>query len=113
MHIFATIKCASSLQYPMHVFHLYADESLDSAKIVTEKPMLNGDLMMALEPCSEDRKYWRSPSLFMLPNEQETFRYRYLVKYSTARTYLAKLTGYKDERTVKETHARYLNKGMQ
>ena len=113
MHIFATIKCASSLQYPMHVFHLYADESLDSVKIVTEKPMLNGDLTMALEPCSEDRKYWRSPSLFMLPNEQETFRYRYLVKYSTARTYLAKLTGYKDERTVKETHARYLNKGMQ
>ena len=74
---------------------------------------------MALEPCSEDRKYWRSPYLFILPNEQETFRYQYLVKYSkgivdAVRAYVtAKFTGKKDERTVKETRARKLNKGMQ
>ena len=100
-------------------FHLYADESLDSVKIVTGKPMLHGGLTMALEPCSEDRKYWRSPYLFILPNEQETFRYQYLVKYSkgivdAVRAYVAaKFTGKKDERTVKETRARKLNKGMQ
>lgn len=103
----------------MYVFHLYADESLDSVKIVTGKPMLHGGLTMALEPCSEDRKYWRSPYLFILPNEQETFRYQYLVKYSkgivdAVRAYVtAKFTGKKDERTVKETRARKLNKGMQ
>ena len=74
---------------------------------------------MALEPCSEDRKYWRSPYLFILPNEQETFCYQYLVKYSkgivdAVRAYVtAKFTGKKDERTVKETRARKLNKGMQ
>ena len=119
MHIFATIKSARSLQYPMYVFHLYADESVDSVTIVTEKPMLHGSLTMALKPCSKDRKYWRSPQLFILPNEQETFRYRYWVKYSkglvdTVRSYVArKVTGKEDERTVLETHARNLNKGMQ
>lgn len=81
--------------------------------------MLHGGLTMALEPCSEDRKYWRSPYLFILPNEQETFCYQYLVKYSkgivdAVRAYVtAKFTGKKDERTVKETRARKLNKGMQ
>ena len=107
------------MQYPIYVFHLYADESVESVKIVTEKPMLHGSLTMALTPCSEDIKYWRSPQLFILPNEQETFHYRYVVKYNEGlvdsfKTYItSKFTGKKDEKTVQETRARNLNKGMQ
>ena len=119
MHIFATIKCVCPLQYSRYVFHLYADESVDSVEIVTEKPMFHGGVTMALKPCLQDRKYWSSPDLFILPTERETFRYRYRVKYSkrlvdTVRSYVArKVTGKNDERTVLETRARNLNKGVQ
>lgn len=71
-------------------------------RIVTEKPMLNGSITMALEPCFDDKNYWSSPQLFVHAEEQETFRYRYVVKYNkglikTVTTFLfSTITGKKD-----------------
>ena len=87
-------------------------------KIVTEKPMLNGSVTMALEPCSDDKKYWRSPELFVHPQDEETFRYRYVVKYDkgllkAATTFIYSMfTGRRDEKIVQEVNARKLTKGM-
>ena len=87
-------------------------------KIVTEKPMLNGSVTMALEPCSDDKNYWRSPQLFVHAEDQETFRYRYVVKYNkgllkAATTFIYSMfTGRRDEKIVREVNARKLTKGM-
>lgn len=86
-------------------------------RIVTEKPMLNGSITMALEPCFDDKNYWSSPQLFVHAEEQETFRYRYVVKYNkglikTVTTFLfSTITGKKDEKVVQEVGTRKLNNG--
>ena len=87
-------------------------------KIVTEKPMLNGSITMALEPCLDEKNYWRSPQLFVHAEEQETFRYHYVVKYNkglikAVKTFLfSTITGKKDETVVQEVGTRKLNHGM-
>ena len=51
-------KSVWSFQFLCYVFHLFvADESVASVKIVTEKPMLNGQITLLLEACSEDRRH--------------------------------------------------------
>jgi len=70
---------------------------------------------MSLHCCSGDRKYWKSPPLFLHANEEDTFRYRYIVKYKEGlATWLLKKVTFsrsKDEKTIKETNARKLNRG--
>ena len=90
------------------------DEKVESVKIVTEKPMLNGSLTLFLECCSDDKKYWKSPLLFLHANEEDTFRYRYVVKYKEGfgMWLLKTVTRSKDETTVKETKTRKLNRGI-
>ncbi len=92
------------------------DEKVESVKILTDKPMLNGCVTLNLECSSDDRKYWRSPELFVHPDQQETFRYRYVVKYKEGITawLLKKVTfsGGKDDKTVKEMTTRTLKSGI-
>lgn len=92
------------------------DETVESVKILTEKPMLNGHLTLSLECCPESTKHWMSPPLFIHAYDQETFRYRYVVKYKEGLSLtwlIKKVTGGKDDKTVKETSSRKLNYGMQ
>ncbi|KAJ7381011.1 hypothetical protein OS493_004606 [Desmophyllum pertusum] len=97
-----------------YVFHLYLDENVESVKILTEQPMLNGFVTMNLQCCSDDRKYWRSPELFVHAHQQDTFCYWYVVKYKegTVTWFIKKFTGGKDEKTVKERTPRKLTSGM-
>ena len=105
-----------SSQFLRYVFHLYVEEKVESVKFITEKPMLNGSLTLFLECCSEDRMYWRSPQLFIHADEEDNFRYRYVVKYKEGfGAWLFKtvtFSRHKDEKTVKETNTRKLNRGM-
>lgn len=90
------------------------DEKVESVKILTDKPMLNGSLTLFLECVSNDPKYWRSPELFVHPHKLDTFRYRYVVKHKEglAAWLLKKVTlsGGK-EKTVRETTTRTLKTG--
>ena len=85
-------------------------------KLLTDKPMLNGCVTLSLECWSDDRKYWISPELFVHADQQDTFRYRYVVKYKEGITewLIKKVTfsGGKDEKTVKETATRTLKSGI-
>lgn len=87
---------------------------MESVKILTDKPMLNGSLTLFLECVSDDRKYWRSPELFVHADRHDTFRYRYVVKYKEGigEWLLKKVTfsGGK-EKTVQETTTRTLKTG--
>ena len=77
--------------------------------------MLNGHLTLNLECCPESTNHWMSPPLFIHAYDQETFRYRYVVKYKEGLSFtwlMKKLTGGKDDKTVKETSSRKLNYGM-
>ena len=80
--------------------------------------MHDGSLTIALEPCSDAKDYWRSPLLFVHAEEQETFRYRYVVKYSkgiikaVTTFFVGTFTGRSYEKTVQEVRARYLTNGM-
>lgn len=91
------------------------DEKVESVKILTDRPMLNGSLTLFLECVSHDRKYWRSPELFVHADKKDTFRYRYVVKYKEgiAEWILKKVTfsGGEDGKTVKETTTRTLKSG--
>lgn len=93
------------------------NEDVGSVKIVTEKPMLNGKLTIPLEPYSEDRKYWKSDPFFIHISENDSFRYRYVVKYNkglmkiVANMLVSALTGKKDEKPVQELHTRKLKRG--
>ena len=90
------------------------DEKVESVKILTDKPMLNGSLTLFLECVSDDRKYWRSPELFVHADKHDTFRYRYVVKYKEGfgEWFIKKVTfsGGK-EKTVQETTTRQLETG--
>ena len=80
--------------------------------------MLNGSITLSLERCSDDRRHWISPQLYVTPDNQETFSYRYVVKFkegmvrAAAKYILSTITGRKDEKTVQEKVSRKLNKGM-
>ena len=93
------------------------NENVGSVKIVTEKPMLNGKLTIPLEPYSEDRKYWKSDPFFIHASRNDSFRYRYVVKYNkglmkiVANILVSALTGKKDEKPVQELHTRKLKRG--
>ena len=97
------------------MFHLYLDETVESVKILTEKQMLNGRVTLNLECCPESASHWISPPLFIHACDQETFRYRYVVKYKEGLSWswlVKKFTGGKDDKTVKESSSRKLNYGM-
>lgn len=97
------------------MFHLYLDETVESVKILTEKQMLNGRVTLNLDCCPESTSHWMSPPLFIHAYDQETFRYRYVVKYKEGLSLswlIKKVTGGKDDKTVKETSSRKLNYGM-
>ena len=97
------------------MFHLYLDETVESVKILTEKPILNGYVTLNLDCCPESTSHWMSPPLFIHASDQETFRYRYVVKYKEGLSLswlFKKVTGGKDDKTVKETSSRQLNYGM-
>ena len=80
--------------------------------------MHDGSLTIALEPCSDAKDYWKSPQLFVHAEEQETFRYRYVVKYSkglikaVTTFFVGTFTGRSYEKIVQEVRARYLTNGM-
>ena len=112
-------KESRSFQCLRYTFHLFVpDENVSSVKIVTEKPMLSGRITLSLERCSDDRRHWMSPLLYVTPDNQETFSYRYVVKFKegmwkTATNYIVRpFTARKDEKTVEEKKSRKLNKGM-
>ena len=109
-------KIRSFSQYLRCVFHLYVDEEVESVKILTDKPMLNKFVTLNLDCCSADRKYWMTPPLFIHAEEEDTFRYRYVVKYKEGlgAWLLKKVTfsSNKDEKTVRETNSRKLNRGI-
>ena len=79
--------------------------------------MLNGDVTLNLiNQFTEDGKYWKSPQQLLHPAQQESFRYRYVVKYKEGlgtRLYNA-LPFFKEkgENTVQETKSRKLNSGI-
>jgi len=90
------------------------DEKVESVKILTDKPMLNGSLTLFLECVSDDRKYWRSPELFVHADKHDTFRYRYVVKYKEGfGEWLIKKVTFSGgkEKTVQETTTRTLKTG--
>ena len=109
-------KIRSFSQYLRCVFHLYVNEEVESVKILTDKPMLNKSVTLSLDCCSGDRKYWMTPPLFIHAEEEDTFRYRYVVKYKEGlgAWLLKKVTfsSNRDEKTVKETNSRKLNRGI-
>ena len=112
-------KESRSLQFLRYTFHLFVpDENVSSVKIVTDRPMLNGSITLSLERCSGDGRHWMSPQLYVTPDNLETFRYRYVVKFKEGivRTFAAYLlntvTGRKDEKIVQEKEWRKLNEGM-
>lgn len=80
--------------------------------------MLNGSITMSLKCNSDDRKYWASSELFIHANEEDTFRYRYVVKYkegllqSVTSSFINMFTGNKDEKAAQENRFRKLNNGM-
>ena len=77
--------------------------------------MLNGRLTLNLECCPESTKHWMTPPLFIHAYDEETFRYRYVVKYKEGISLswlVKKFIGGKDDNTVKETFSRKLNYGM-
>ena len=80
--------------------------------------MANGRITLLLQRCSDDRKHWKSPELFIHCHEQDTFHYRYVVKYkeglvkAVATFFFSTFTGKRDEKTVQERHSRKLNAGM-
>lgn len=91
------------------------DETVESVKILTEKPMLNDRLTLNLECCPESTNHWMSPPLFIHAYDEETFRYQYVVKYREGLSwtwFIKKVTGGKDEKTERETKSRKLNYGM-
>ncbi|XP_022802163.1 uncharacterized protein LOC111339713 [Stylophora pistillata] len=96
------------------VFHLFLEEKVESVKIQTERPMLNGHITMNLKFCPEE-KHWISPELFVPPDQQDNFRYRYVVKYKEGigEWLFKKVTfrGGNDEKTLKEAKTRNLNSG--
>jgi len=102
-------------EYVRYVFHLYVEQDVESVKLLTDKPMRSDCVTMSLHCCSGDRKYWKSLPLFLHANEEDTFRYRYIVKYKEGlTTWLLKKVTFsrsKDEKTIKETNARKLNRG--
>ena len=83
--------------------------------MLTDKPMLNKCVTMNLDRCSDDGKYWKSPPLFIHAEEGDTFHYRYVIKYKEGfRAWLWKKVTFsrnKDEKTIKETKSRGLNRG--
>lgn len=90
------------------------DEKVESVKILTEKPMLNKSVTLFLHCVSNDGKYWVSPSLSIHAHDQDTFHYRYVVKYKeglSTRLYNA-IVGGKSEKIAQETKARKLNFGV-
>ena len=90
------------------------DEKVESVKILTDMPMLNGSLTLFLECVSDDRKYWRSPELFVHADKLDTFRYRYVVKYKEGiGAWLLKTITFSGgkEKTVRETTTRTLKTG--
>ncbi len=76
--------------------------------------MLNGYVTLFLMCFSGDRKYWRSPELFIYPEEQDTFRYQYVIKYKEGlamRVFNVLTFKGNDAKAVKETKTRKLNIG--
>ena len=92
------------------------DEEVESVKILTEKPMLNNSVTLNLNCWSGDRKYWKTLPLFIHAEEEDTFRYRYVVKYKEGfGAWLLKnipFSSKKDQKTVKETNSRKLKRGI-
>lgn len=80
--------------------------------------MLSGSVTLFLARCCDDKKHWKSPELCVHPCDQETFRYRYVVKYKegilkSMTTFLVgAITGKKGDKTVRELRSRKLMKGM-
>jgi len=77
--------------------------------------MLNGRVTLNLECCPESTNHWMSPPLFIHAYDEETFRYRYVIKYKEGLSLswlVKKVIGGKDDKTVKETSSRKLNYGM-
>ena len=91
------------------------DENVESVKILTEKPMLNGCVTMDLECFSYDGKHWISPELFVPPDHRDTFRYHYVVKCKEGlkEWFIKKVTfsGGKDGKMLKEIKSRNLKSG--
>lgn len=92
------------------------DGEVESVKILTDKPMLNKSVTLSLDCCSADKKYWKAPLLFIHPEEKDTFRYRYVVKYKEwLGAWIWKKVTFsrnKDEKTIIERNSRTLNKGI-
>ena len=110
---------SQSFQCLRYTFHLFVpDENVSSVKILTEKPMSNGRITLSLERCSDDRRHWISPQLYVTPDHQDTFSYRYVVKFkegmlkAAANFIVSTLTGRKEEKILQEKKSRKLNKGM-
>ena len=104
-----------SFQCLRYTFHLFVpDENVSSVKIVTEKPMVSGRITLSLECSSDDGRHWMSPQLYVTPDNQETFSYRYVVKFKEGmwNYIVSTFTRRKDEKTVEEKKSRKLNKGM-
>ena len=80
--------------------------------------MLNRCVTLSLERCLDDGRHWMSPLLYVTPGNQETFSYRYVVKFKEGmvRAFASYLfntvTGRKDGKTVQEILWRKLNEGM-
>ena len=89
------------------------EEKVESVKIITEQPMHNGNITLNLF-WSDHSKHWKSPELPIHPNEQDSFRYHYVVKYKEGfGTWLKNtlLLRGKDEKTVEEKKTRKLMNG--
>ena len=79
--------------------------------------MLNGKLTIPLEPYSENNKCWNSDPFFIHASKNDSFRYRYVVKYNkglmtTVGNFLTSpFTRKKDENSVQELRTRKLQRG--
>ena len=110
---------SQSFQCLRYTFHLFVpDENVSSVKILAEKPMSNRRITLSFERCSDDRRHWISPQLYVTPDHQDTFSYRYVVKFkegmlkAAANFIVSTFTGRKEEKILQEKKSRKLNKGM-
>lgn len=89
------------------------EEEVESVKIQTENPMLNGCITMNLDFCPREN-HWISPERFIPHDKHDNFRYQYVVKYKEGvAKWLWKKVTFRgnDDKTLKEAKTRKLNNG--
>ena len=88
------------------------EEKVESVKIETEKPMLNGCITMSLT-YHPNEKLWISPELFVPADHLETFRYRYVVKWKEGlgEWLYKKIFSGRDVKALREISSRRLSTG--